>query len=61
MKHLFRGLFAALCAALLSLTALADVLPLPSVGGDPVITILLIAAVVVVLVLLIRIVRKRKQ
>ena len=61
MKHLFRGLFAALCAAVLSLTALADALPIPSAGRDPLITLLLIAAVVVVLVILILTVRRHKK
>ena len=61
MKHLFRGLFAALCAAVLSLTALADVLPVPSVGGNPILTVLLIALIVIALVILIRVIRRHKK
>ena len=61
MKHLFRGLFAALCAFVLSLTALADVVPFPYLSKDPVKGYLILALIIVGIVILYLIDRKRNK
>ena len=60
MKHLFRGLFAALCAAVLSLTVLADALPFPGVG-EAVVHLILLSIAVIAAAILILILSNRKK
>ena len=60
MKQLFRCLFAILCAAGLSVSAFADVLPIPR-AEDPTLVILVIALAVVAAAILIILLRRNKK
>ena len=60
MKHLFRCLFAALCAAGLSVSAFADVLPIPR-AEDPTLVYLVLAVAAVAAAILVILLRKRRK
>lgn len=61
MKHLFRGLLAVLCAALLTGSALADVMPGGIVRGAGIGTVLLVGVIAIGLAILYLLLKKHKK